>query len=224
MARKPFEPNARQRALIAKAIKAAERTSDKEHPAPAELVRRMQQEDERFIEVQEDAEDDCATCGQSRHFGDGEGFNPESKEPPDETSLTARPMSAGSGKDALVRADTVVPADFPRSTQSGVLPGAAPKLLARLIEGRYVVGLTAQELAVRYEGCLDLVEQLQKAAGQFAARNPAWTSVELCERLRRGIKHEQHRWQLSPAEAGWVWVELGRREGWDVDDLQDRTL
>ena len=124
MARKPFEPNARQRALIAKAIKATERTSDKEHPAPAVLVQRMAQEEEYVTEVQEDAADDCAAFGQSRHSDEGEGLNPESKEPLGEISLTTRPMTAGSATDAQAGAETVVPADFPRSTQSGALPGA----------------------------------------------------------------------------------------------------
>lgn len=117
----------------------------------------------------------------------------------------------------------MVPADFPRGTQACTLPGAAPKFLARFVDGRYVVGLTPEEVAVRHRGCVDLVEQLQKTVLQFAAQNPAWTKAQLCERLRRGITHEQHRWELSSDEAEWVLAELARREGWDLSGSQPKT-
>lgn len=117
----------------------------------------------------------------------------------------------------------MVPTDFPRGTQAGTLPGAAPKFLARFIDGRYVVGPTQEEVAVRHRGCVDLVAQLQAAVLQFVAQNPAWTKDQLRDRLQRGIKHEQHRWDLSPEEAVWVMVELARREGWDLSGSQPQT-
>lgn len=117
----------------------------------------------------------------------------------------------------------MVPADFPRGTQAGTLPGAAPKFLARLVDGRYIVGPTPEEVAVRHRGCVDLVEQLQKTVLQFAAQNPTWTKAQLSDRLRRGIAHEQHRWELSSDEAGWVLMELARREGWDLSGSQSRA-
>lgn len=61
-----------------------------------------------------------------------------------------------------------VPTDLPHDTQIGALP----KFLARLIDGRYIVGPTPEEVAVRNRGCVDLVEQLQKTVLQFAAQNP----------------------------------------------------
>jgi hypothetical protein len=112
----------------------------------------------------------------------------------------------------------MVPADFPHSAHTGALPGAAP------IEGRYIVGPTPEEVESRYRGCVDLVEQLQKTALRFAAQNPTWTKAQLCDRLRKGISHEQHRWQLSVAEAHWVLLELARREGWDLSSRPDETL
>jgi len=105
------------------------------------------------------------------------------------------------GRRTSSREWVTVPADSPRGTQACTLPGAAPKFLARFIDGRYVVGLTPEEVEVRHRGCVDLVEQLQKTVLQFAVQNPVWTKAQLCERLRRGIAHEQHRWELSSNEA-----------------------
>lgn len=216
MARKPFEPNARQRALIAAAIAATERIGDEGHPAPPELVQRMTQEQEGIDVLRDEVEGDSPAMGQACHLAVAVDSGLESKVPPSQTSMTAPPVAAGAGTDALAVAQAAVPADFPRSQHTGALPGAAPKLLARLLGGKYIVGLTAEELAVRYVGCVDLVKQLQQVAGQFAERNPTWTALELYERLRRGIEHERHRWKLSPAEAEWVLMELVRRQGWDI--------
>ena len=184
--------------------------------APAELVQRMTQEQECIHSVREQAEDDCPAIGQARHLTVGVDAVPESGAAPSGGATTATQVTTSSETDGLAGARAAVPADFPRSQHTGALPGAAPKLLARLLGGRYVVGLTAEELAVRYEGCLDLVEQLQQVVDQFAERNPAWTALEFRERLRRGIEHERYRWKLSPAEAEWVLMELARRQGWDI--------
>ncbi|MFT7775340.1 hypothetical protein [Roseateles sp.] len=115
----------------------------------------------------------------------------------------------------------MVPNDFPRAIETSALPGSTEKFVARLIDGRYVVGMTPDEVELRYEGCIDLVEQLQKAALQFATQNPTWSSAQLCDRLRRGIEHERLRWKLSPAEARWILKELARREGWDLDSTAE---
>ena len=69
------------------------------------------------------------------------------------------------------------------------MPDAAPKFLAPFIDGRYVVGPTKEEVALRHRGCIDLVAQLQTAVLQFAAQNPAWMKDQLRDRLQRGIKH-----------------------------------
>jgi hypothetical protein len=55
---------------------------------------------------------------------------------------------------------TVVPFDFPRNPFPASLSGCQPKVAARFIDGRYVVGLTDAELEGRYICCADLVEQL----------------------------------------------------------------
>lgn len=52
------------------------------------------------------------------------------------------------------------PDDFPRSVTASTLPGTQPKFLARKIDGRYVVGLTKEELHERWAYCEDLVQQL----------------------------------------------------------------
>jgi len=64
-----------------------------------------------------------------------------------------------------------VPEDFPRFTPAATIPGAQLKFIARKIDGRFVVGLTEEELYERWEYCEDLAQQLaartqrKKAAG-----------------------------------------------------------
>ncbi|OYU44721.1 MAG: hypothetical protein CFE44_11435, partial [Burkholderiales bacterium PBB4] len=51
-----------------------------------------------------------------------------------------------------------VPEDFPRDPFPAALAGSQMKLAARLIDGRYVVGLTDEERYGRFLMCSDLVE------------------------------------------------------------------
>ncbi len=53
-----------------------------------------------------------------------------------------------------------IPADFPRQGSLSAVAGAQPKLLARKIDGKFVAGLTQEELHARHDNCADLVEQL----------------------------------------------------------------
>lgn len=56
--------------------------------------------------------------------------------------------------------ELVVPADFPWDPFPASLSGAQPKVAARLIDGRYVTGLTEDERRGRFLMCGDLVEQV----------------------------------------------------------------
>lgn len=53
-----------------------------------------------------------------------------------------------------------VPDDFPRDVAPAGLAGAQPKLAARMINGRFVVGLTEEERLERWQICEDLAQQL----------------------------------------------------------------
>jgi hypothetical protein len=54
-----------------------------------------------------------------------------------------------------------VPLDFPRPDHLGALPGAQPKLLAVLCEGKfYTPGTTPPELHARWKFCADFADQL----------------------------------------------------------------
>lgn len=54
----------------------------------------------------------------------------------------------------------VIPDSFPRGGAQGAVPGAQPKFLARLIEGRYVCGATDDEVRIRYLICADYVTRM----------------------------------------------------------------
>jgi hypothetical protein len=57
------------------------------------------------------------------------------KAPSTTTSRATPPASTGAGIDPSTDARAAVPADFTRSTHAGALPGAAPKLLAHMLDG-----------------------------------------------------------------------------------------
>ncbi|MDP1680980.1 MAG: hypothetical protein Q8L39_04310, partial [Burkholderiales bacterium] len=56
--------------------------------------------------------------------------------------------------------EVLVPEDFPHDPFPATLAGAQPKVSAREVDGRYVVGLTEEERRGRYLMCADLVYQL----------------------------------------------------------------
>lgn len=95
-----------------------------------------------------------------------------------------------------------VPADFPRGGEAGSVPGFQPKVLARVINGKYVVGLTAEELYARWFFCEDL-------AIQFAARTTRKLSEGLVSDLDAFYRDTERRiraqpWGLSEEEVQWL--------------------
>jgi len=72
-----------------------------------------------------------------------------------------------------------IPADFPREKPLASVPGVQPKVVARLVNGQYIIGLTDEEWLERYEGCEDLARQFVSYCTRKVAENPALTR-ELC--------------------------------------------
>lgn len=105
-----------------------------------------------------------------------------------------------------------IPEDFPRDPYPGALPGAQEKLLARLINGRFVVGLTEEELEERYDACIDLVKQLVPYCLRKQSENPSWTAAEVLRRVDAGLQAKK--WGQSRAEIRWTVNRLAAELGW----------
>ena len=99
-----------------------------------------------------------------------------------------------------------IPADFPREKPLASVPGVQPKVVARLVNGQYIIGLTDEEWLERYEGCEDLARQFVSYCTRKVAENPALTR-ELClVRASKGfaLKVQRGEWDFSEAEQDWV--------------------
>ena len=79
-----------------------------------------------------------------------------------------------------------IPADFPRDILPAALAGIQPNA-ARLVDGRFVAGLTEDERGERYDACEDLAQQLAAYCTRKASENPDWTRETAIERVRRGM-------------------------------------
>ena len=102
-----------------------------------------------------------------------------------------------------------IPDDFPRDPFPAAVPGAQPKFVARKIDGRYVVGLTAEEQRERYVACLDLVEQLTVYTEKKHRQRPELTIGELLDVFDRDIRLKD--WGLGDVELDWVMKQLRAR-------------
>lgn len=115
-----------------------------------------------------------------------------------------------------------VPPDFPRRAD-GALAGVQPKLAARLIGGKVVVGETAEELVGRYEACRDLAEQVTESARRKRPQYADLTLREFLRRLRKGVVAKG--WDLDPQELDWLMRQVavglgGRPEEASSEDVQ----
>ncbi len=106
-------------------------------------------------------------------------------------------------------AEVTVPDDFPHDPFPASLAGAQPKVAARLIDGRYVVGLTPEERAERYVGCLDLVDQLTAYVNRKALEKPELTQSVVLDSLVSRMPHQG--WNLGKAELAWMEMHLRAR-------------
>ncbi len=109
------------------------------------------------------------------------------------------------------RLSSQVPADFPWDPTPALLSGAQPKLAVRSIDGRFVVGLTAEERWVRWDMCEDLAQQLVAKTLQDAAKHPQHSTEVTLNRMRRAI--EGKKW-TARVETDWLMERLRSLLGW----------
>jgi hypothetical protein len=99
-----------------------------------------------------------------------------------------------------------VPEDFPRYSFPASLSGAQPKFSARLIDGRYVVGPTEDELKARFLMCSDLVDQLTSYTERKRLERKDLTLVALLDQVDMGIRIKG--WEVDKLELDWIMKQL----------------
>jgi hypothetical protein len=80
--------------------------------------------------------------------------------------------------------------------------GAQPKVAARFIEGRYVVGLTDEERQNRYLCCVDLVKQLVSYTQRKQMELSDISIDQLLSEIDTSIRHKD--WELGTVEYDWI--------------------
>lgn len=113
----------------------------------------------------------------------------------------------------------LVPADFPRSC-GGSVSGAQNKLIVRKFDGRFVAGMTDEELWVRYDACRDLVMKLTEHAKAKRVQYAELSLPEFLRRLRAGAVKKG--WDLAPEELDWVMGSVAVAMGGGPGDVTDR--
>lgn len=98
-----------------------------------------------------------------------------------------------------------VPEDFPRDVTPASMAGARPKLAGRLIDGKFVVGLTEEERFERWDICEDLAQQLVGVVHREASKYPENSREETLDRVRSGVEGKQ--WTYA-VETNWLMARL----------------
>ncbi len=95
-----------------------------------------------------------------------------------------------------------VPDNFPRDSYFGALSGAAPKLLARKIDGKYVVGPNLEEVFERWTAVEDIAQQLKtkvlKKLASGEVKEPHLYYVDQEKKIRVAG------WNLTASETQWL--------------------
>ena len=105
--------------------------------------------------------------------------------------------------------------DFPRTQSLGALPGAQPKILATMYEGKYYAqGLSPPEVFERWCICEDLAAQLaEKSLASKAGKRSHMTESEILEQYYTRLVATG--W-TSVEEAHWILATVAQSIGWDV--------
>ncbi|MEZ2307256.1 hypothetical protein AB6809_11570 [Paraburkholderia sp. RCC_158] len=103
------------------------------------------------------------------------------------------------------------PEDFPWDTTPAALSGTHPKVAGRMIDGKFVVGLTATERFERWDVCEHLAHQLVAVARKDAAKHPQHSHEEMLQRVRRDL--ERKGW-VEVVEMDWLTKRLRTLLGW----------
>ncbi|NVH75744.1 hypothetical protein FSB08_25180 [Paraburkholderia sp. JPY432] len=104
-----------------------------------------------------------------------------------------------------------VPEEFPCDAVPGVVPGVQPKICARLSDGFYVVGQSADERRERWLLCEDLASQLVSVARKDALSHPQHSRQQTLERVRAAVARKA--W-VSTEELAWLIRRVQTVLGW----------
>ncbi|SKC93234.1 hypothetical protein SAMN05446934_6471 [Paraburkholderia hospita] len=104
-----------------------------------------------------------------------------------------------------------MPDDFPLEKGPAIVPGAQPKVCARLSGGFYVAGQSDDEREERWLVCEDLASQLVRVARNDALVHPEQSPSQTLERVRVSVAHKG--W-VSPDELAWLIRRLQTLLGW----------
>lgn len=97
---------------------------------------------------------------------------------------------------------SIVPDSFPRDPWPTAIGGTQTKFSARLIEWRFVVGLTEVERRERYEYCADLLQQLVPYCQRKRAEAPHVALDAYLQQLETRVRGQG--WDVSPIEITWM--------------------
>lgn len=120
------------------------------------------------------------------------------------SSLGLRRLPAEVGKQM-----SDVPADFPQDPWPAAVAGAKPKSPARLIDGKFVLGLTDEKRLVNYELCSDLVMQLLAYCKRKKAEQPHEAGCEVLGRVETNVRNKG--WNVWSIEISWVMACLEKQ-------------
>lgn len=114
-----------------------------------------------------------------------------------------------------------VPTDFPRPC-GGSVSGAQNKLIARQIDGRFIVdGMTDDELIDRYDACQDLAMKLTEHAKVKRGQYAELSLQEFLRRFRAGVV--KRGWDLAVEELDWVMRRVAVALGGEPGDATGRA-
>jgi hypothetical protein len=109
--------------------------------------------------------------------------------------------------------EAVTPADFPRDTEMGAVAGVQPKIAVRKIDGKFVTGLTEEELYSRYTVSHDMLNQLVDLCQSELDERKNVDVGELFREVKEGVAGKRD-WGFTEAERHWLMVQLCARMGW----------
>jgi hypothetical protein len=112
--------------------------------------------------------------------------------------------------------NTVIPESFPRESVLASVSGFQNKITARRINGKYIVGLTEEEILERYINCEDFAQQIVDYCLRKAVENPDWTHDFNFDRTIRGVAHKvsQRVFRFSDSEQDWMSTRAKEILGW----------
>jgi hypothetical protein len=116
--------------------------------------------------------------------------------------------------------NAVIPANFPRESILASVSGFQNKITARKINGKYITGLTEDEILERYSICEDLAQQLANYCLRKVNENPDWTHDYNYRRAILGVANKVSTgvWRLSDSEQEWIAARTKEILSWsDVD-------